>query len=133
MAKQQNGAQSVEVIPGRKIVLSAGVGKTNVDELKWLTETVLSNANAWKGSGWAYIADCSQMSPVGPAEGGELVQMTKKFVDAGCKAFAFAEGKSLMLKVQAQKNTERSQTGVAEAHFATVDEALAWLKNEIKI
>lgn len=133
MAKQQNGAQSVEVISGRKIVLSAGVGKTNVDELKWLTETVLSNASAWKGSGWAYIADCSQMSPVGPAEGGELVQMTKKFVDAGCKAFAFAEGKSLMLKVQAQKNTERSQTGVAEAHFATVDEALAWLKDEIKI
>lgn len=132
MAKQ-NGAQSVEVIPGRKIVLSAGVGKTNVDELKWLTETVLSSASAWKSTGWAYIADCSQMSPVGPAEGGELVQMTKKFVEAGCKAFAFAEGKSLMLKVQAQKNTERSQTGVAEAHFATVDEALAWLKDEMKI
>ena len=133
MAKQQNGAQSVEVIPGRKIVLSAGVGKTNIDELKWLTETVLSHASAWKSTGWAYIADCSQMSPVGPAEGGELVTMTKKFVEAGCKAFAFAEGKSLMLKVQAQKNTERSQTGVAEAHFATVDEALAWLKDEIKI
>lgn len=133
MAKQQNGAQSVEVIPGRKIVLSAGVGKTNIDELKWLTETVLSSASAWKSTGWAYIADCSQMSPVGPAEGGELVQMTKKFVEAGCKAFAFAEGKSLMLKVQAQKNTERSQTGVAEAHFATVDEALAWLKDEMKI
>lgn len=132
MAKQ-NGAQSVEVIPGRKIVLSAGVGKTNIDELKWLTETVLSSASAWKSTGWAYIADCSQMSPVGPAEGGELVQMTKKFVEAGCKAFAFAEGKSLMLKVQAQKNTERSQTGVAEAHFATVDEALAWLKDEMKI
>jgi len=132
MAKQ-NGAQSVEVIPGRKIVLSAGVGKTNIDELKWLTETVLSSASAWKSTGWAYIADCSQMSPVGPVEGGELVQMTKKFVEAGCKAFAFAEGKSLMLKVQAQKNTERSQTGVAEAHFATVDEALAWLKDEMKI
>ena len=58
------GAQSVEVIPGRKIVLSAGVGKTNVEELKWLTETVLSSAKSWKGTGWAYIADCSQMSPV---------------------------------------------------------------------
>ena len=31
MAKK-NGAQSVEKIPGRKIVLSAGVGKTNIDE-----------------------------------------------------------------------------------------------------
>ena len=132
MAKK-NGAQSVEVISGRKIVLSAGVGKTNVDELKWLTQTVLDEAKAWKTSGWAYIADCSQMSPVTPTEGGELVNMTKAFVEAGCKAFAFAEGTSIMLKVQAQKNTERSQTGVLEAHFATVEEALDWLKTEVHI
>ena len=132
MAKK-NGAQSVETIPGRKIVLSAGVGKTNIDELKWLTDTVLASASAWKSTGWAYIADCSQMSPVTPAEGSELVTMTKKFVNAGCKAFAFAEGKSIMLKVQAQKNTQRSETGVLEGHFVTVDEALAWLKNEVNI
>lgn len=130
MAKK-NGAQTVDVIPGRKIVLSAGVGKTNIDELKWLTETVLASSKAWHSTGWAYIADCSQMEPVSPAEGGELVTMTKKFVDAGCKAFAFAEGKSLLLKVQAQKNTQRSQTGVAEGHFATVEEALDWLKKEL--
>lgn len=128
-----NGAQTVNVIPGRKIVLSAGVGKTNVDELKWLTETVLNSAKTWKSSGWAYIADCSQMSPVTPAEGGELVTMTKKFVEAGCKAFAFAEGKSVLLKVQAQKNTERSKTGVVEGHFETVEEALDWLKKEVHI
>ena len=128
-----NGAQTVETISGRKIVLSAGVGKTNVEELKWLTETVLAEAKAWKTTGWAYIADCSKMSPVGPAEGGELVKMTKAFVDAGCKAFGFAEGSSIMLKIQAQKNTERSQTGVLEGHFATVEEVLAWLKDEVNI
>ena len=132
MAKK-NGAQTVETIPGRKIVLSTGVGKTNVDELKWLTDTVLAEAAAWKATGWAYIADCSQMSPVSATEGGELVTMTKKFVDAGCKAFGFAEGKSLMLKVQAQKNTERSQTGVEEGHFETVDQVLAWLKTDVGI
>ncbi len=131
--KKKNGAQSVDVIPGRRIVLSAGVGKTNVEELKWLSETVLSCAKAWKHSGWAYIADCSQMSPVTPAEGGELVVMTQKFVDAGCKAFAFAEGKSILLKVQAQKNTERSHTGVTEGHFVTVEEALDWLKQEVHL
>ena len=127
------GAQSVETIPGRKIVLSAGVGKTNIDELKWLTDTVLSSARAWKNTGWAYIADCSQMSPVSPDEGGELVTMTKKFVEAGCKAFAFAEGSSVLLKVQAQKNTQRSQTGIIEGHFATVEETLNWLKTEVHI
>ena len=126
-----NGAQSVQTIPGRKIVLSAGVGKTNIDELKWLTETVLAEAAAWKSTGWAYIADCSKMSPVTPAEGGELVTMTKKFVEAGCKAFGFAEGSSVMLKLQAQKNTQRSETGVLEGHFATVDEVLTWLKDEV--
>ena len=132
MAKK-NGAQSVEVIPGRKIVLSAGVGKTNVEELRWLTETVLAEAAAWKSTGWAYIADCSQMSPVSPSEGGELVTMTQKFVEAGCKAMGFAEGSSVMLKVQAQKNTERSHTGITEGHFATVDEVLEWLKNDVHI
>lgn len=131
--EMKNGAQTVTLIPGRKIILSAGVGKTNIDELKWLTQTVLSNAKAWKASGWAYIADCSKMDPVTPAEGGELVVMTQKFVEAGCKAFGFAEGKSIMLKIQAQKNTERSQTGVAEGHFATVDEVLEWLEKDIKI
>lgn len=131
--EKKNGAQSVKTIPGRHIVLSKGTGKTNVDELKWLTETVLKEAKSWKTSGWTYIADCSEMSPVSPAEGGELVEMTKKFVNAGCKAFGFAEGSSVMLKVQAQKNTERSHTGVVEGHFATVDEVLAWSKKEINI
>lgn len=126
-----NGAQSVETIPGRKIILSTGVGKTNIDELKWLTKTVLDSAAAWKSTGWAYIADCSKMNPVTPAEGGELVIMTKKFVEAGCKAFGFAEGSSVMLKLQAQKNTQRSETGVLEGHFATVDEVLTWLNDEV--
>ncbi len=132
MAKQ-NGAQSVEVVTGRRVVVSAGVGKTNIDELKWLTDTVLAEAAAWKDSGWAYIADCSQMKPVTGAESGELVTMTQKFVEAGCKAFGFAEGTSIMLKVQAQKNTERSETGVAEGHFATVEEALDWIKEAVQI
>ena len=49
------------------------------------------------------------------------------------KAFGFAEGKSIMLKIQAQKNTERSQTGVLEGHFATVEEVLDWLKSDVGI
>ena len=65
--------------------------------------------------------------------GTEMGAKAKAFVDAGCKAFGFAEGTSIMLKVQAQKNTERSQTGVAEGHFATVEEVLDWLKKEVNI
>ena len=132
MAKR-NGAQTVEAVAGRHVVGSACVGRTNIDVIKWLTETVLAEAAAWKSSGWAYIADCSEMDPVAPAEGGELVIMTQKFVEAGCKAIGFAEGHSIMLKVQAKKNTERSNTGIMEGHFATVDEALAWIKEDIGI
>ena len=131
--KETHGSQSVEVIAGRKIILSAGKGKTNIEDLKWLTATVLKNAGAWKADGWAYIADCTAMEPVAPDEVGELIEMTKAFVEAGCKAMGFAEGSSVMLKVQAQKNTERSQTGIAEGHFATVEEVLEWLKNDIHI
>ena len=131
--KDIHGSQEIEIVAGRRVIVSAGKGKTNVDDLKWLMTTVLSKVSAWKNIGWAYVADCSEMSPVSPAEGGELVKMTKAFVDAGCKAFGFAEGKSVMLKIQAQKNTERSQTGVDEGHFATVDEALAWIKDTVKL
>ena len=59
--------------------------------------------------------------------------MTKAFVDAGCKAFGFAEGSSIMLKVQAKSNTQRSATGVKEGHFATVEEVLDWLKKDVNI
>ena len=31
---RKKGAQSVDLIPGRRIILSAGVGKTNLEELK---------------------------------------------------------------------------------------------------
>ena len=129
----KNGVQSVKVVPGRRIVISTGAGKASVEELRKLTDTVLDSAKQWKQLGWAYVADCSQVAPVSPAEAGELVIMTKKLVEAGCQALGFAEGKSIMLKVQAQKNTERSATGVAEGHFATIEEVLEWLKTEIKI
>lgn len=44
MAKKK-GAQSVETVPGRKIVVSSAVGSTNVDEIKWLTQIVLASAS----------------------------------------------------------------------------------------
>ena len=131
--KETHGTQSVEVVMGRKIILSAGNGHTNVDDLKWLTETVLKHASVWKGKDWAYIADCTQMEPVGPEEVGQLVKMTKEFVNAGCKAFGFAEGDSVMLKAQTKTNTKVSHTGVIEGHFATVKEVLEWLQKDIHV
>ena len=72
--RETHGSQEIEVIAGRNIVLSAGIGKTNADDLKWLMQTVLSKVGAWKTSGWAYIADCTKMEPVGPGEISCLVE-----------------------------------------------------------
>lgn len=129
--KETHGTQEVEVIIGRRVIVSAGKGKTNIDDLKWLMQTVLSKAAIWKGSGWAYIADCTQMEPVGIGETSQLIEMTKAFVEAGCKAFGFAEGPSIMLKAQTKTNTKMSETGVVEGHFATVDEVLNWLHKDL--
>ena len=129
----KKGAQTVDRVPGRNIIVSAGVGRTNIEELKWLTQTVITSASSWKNTGWAYVADCSQMDPVGPEEAAILVDMTKAFVAAGCKAFGFAEGSSIMLQIQAKKNTKMSNTGIPEGHFATFDEAVAWIKEAVNI
>lgn len=131
--KERCLTQVVEDVSGRRIIVSAGIGQTNPTDLQWLMDTVLKHAAAWKSTGWAYIADCTKMKPIGPQESSVLVKMTKAFVDAGCKAFGFAEGASMMLKIQAKKNTQMSDTGVIEGHFATVDEVLDWLKEDLKL
>lgn len=130
--KEVHGTQSVEVILGRNIILSAGKGLTNVPDLVWLQETVLKKSKLFRGD-WAYIADCIEMQPVGPKEISQLIEMTKAFVDAGCKAFGFAEGTSVMMKAQTKTNTKFSKTGVIEGHFATVEEVLEWLKTDLAI
>ena len=82
--KEKCLTQVVEDIPGRRVILSAGIGQTNPTDLQWLMDTVLKHAVAWKASGWAYIADCTKMKPIGPQASSVLVKMTKAFVDAGC-------------------------------------------------
>jgi len=73
------------------------------------------------------------MNPVAPSVGKELVIMTQRLVEAGCKAIGFAEGEAIMLKIQAKRNTELSNTGILEGHFSTVDEVLRWLESELSI
>ena len=72
--KETHLTQRVEDIPGRRIILSAGMGQTNVDDLQWLMDTVLKHAAGWKATGWAYIADCTQMKPIGPKESSVLLR-----------------------------------------------------------
>ena len=79
------------------------------------------------------IATMFSVISVSATEGEFTQAQAKALVDAGCKAFGFAEGSSVMLKLQAKKNTQLSETGVIEGHFATVDEVLDWLKEDLKL
>lgn len=119
-----------ELIPGRNIVLVTGKGKSNADEIEAFTEEVLDAVTDWKDSGWAYVADCAKMTPVSAAESQALITLTQKLVEAGCKALAFVDVASFMIKIQAQNHTERSQTHVASKHFRIVPDALDWLAKE---
>lgn len=130
---KRNGSQLVDIIPGRRIIFSKGVGNATAADIRWLEQTILTQAALWKTTGWAYVADCSEMAPVAPAENLLLVEMTKKIVASNCKALGFVDGKSILLKVQSKKNTENSNTGVPQEHFATKEEALAWLQKAHRI
>ena len=43
--KDVHGSQEVEGIIGRRIIVSAGKGKTNVEDLVWLKENIEQSLN----------------------------------------------------------------------------------------
>lgn len=125
--RKTNGAQYVEVIAGKKIVKSGAVGATTVEEIKWLTDTLVSEAAAWKDTGWAYLVDITQMSPVSSEASLELVNLHNRLGASGCKIMAFVDGKSIFTAVQAKVHQKQSESDIQEAHFATEEEAVKWI------
>ncbi len=125
--KLTHGAQTVETIAGKRIVKSGAVGETNIEEIQWLTKTLLSSASAWKSSGWIYMVDISKMSPVAPEVSAELVNLHKDLTAAGCKGMAFIEGASFFTAAQAKQHQKQSHTQIMEGHFKTEEDAIKWV------
>ena len=121
-----HGAQTVQTYTGKRIIKSGAVGATNVEEVKWLTNTLVGLAAAWKASGWVYIVDISKMSPVAPEVSQELVTLHKKLTEAGCKAMAFVEGGAFFTAAQAKEHQKQSHAVIQEGHFRTEEEAIKW-------
>ena len=121
------------VVPGRRVIFVTGSGKANAQIIREFTDSVLKEAEKWKETGWAYVADCSKVPPVTPEESEALIDLTKRICDAGCRVIAFVEGKAFMIKIQAMKHTEKSQTHIAEGHFKTIPEALDWVEKEFHL
>ena len=63
--KETHLTQRVEDIPGRRVILSAGIGQTNVDDLQWLMDTVLKHAAGWKATGNAAAYALGRHGPLG--------------------------------------------------------------------
>lgn len=131
MAKK-HGTQTVETIPGKRMVKSGAVGSTNVEEVQWLTKTLVSEASAWKRSGWGYICDISKMSPVTPDVSKELVELHKMLEESGCKAMAFVDFGSFVTSAQAKRHQQKSNAAIQEGHFKTDADAIAWIETILK-
>lgn len=125
--KFTHGAQIVETIPGKRAIKSSAAGATNVVEVKWLTEKLVSTSAPWKASGWAYIVDISKMAPATPEVSKELITLHSKLTAAGCKAMAFVEGAAFVLAAQAKEHQKQSHAAIQEGHFRTEAEALKWI------
>lgn len=126
------GVQTVESVEGKRALKSGAVGSTNAEEVKWLTETLVSNSKAWKSSGWGYIVDISKMAPVTPDVSQELVDLHKKLEEAGCKAMAFVDFGSFVTSAQAKKHQKQSNAAIQEGHFKTDEDAIKWIDSILK-
>ncbi len=123
----KHGAQTIDTYAGKKVLKSGAVGSTTVEEVKWLTEKLVSLSVAWKSTGWAYIVDISSMSPVTPDISQELVNLHKKLAASGCKAMAFVNFASFITGAQAKEHQKKSNTLIQEGQFRTEAEALKWI------
>ena len=130
--KLTHGAQTVETIAGKRAIKSGAVGATNVEEIRWLVNQLVTLSGTWKASGWAYVVDITKMAPASPDVSKELVDLHKKLTAAGCKAMAFVEGGAFMLAAQAKEHQKQSHAAIQEGHFRTEAEALAWVDTVLR-
>ena len=130
--KFTHGAQTVDTYPGKRVIKSGAVGATNAEEVKWLTEKLVSLSVSWKTQGWAYIVDISKMSPVTPDVSEVLVDLHKQLSAAGCKAMAFVNFAAFITAAQAKEHQKQSKAAIQEGHFRTEAEALKWVETIVK-
>lgn len=130
--KKVYGAQTVETIPGKRIVKSGAVGATNADEVRWLIQQLASLSAPWKAKGWVYMVDISKMAPATPEVSAVLVDLHKHLMSSGCKGMAFVEGAALYVAAQAKQHQKDAHTIMREQHFKTEADALKWIDTILK-
>ena len=127
-----HGTQQIYVYSEKRIIKSSAIGTTNVEEVRWLSEKMVSFAEEWKESGWGYVCCIGEMSPVTADVSEELIELHKKLETSGCKAIAFVNPDAFMVGMQAKKHQKKSKASYKEKHFKTEEEAVAWLEKQLQ-
>lgn len=128
-----HGVQTVNTYDnGKRVIKSGAVGSTNVEEVRWLTEKLVSLTSAWRNTGWGYVVDISAMAPCTPEVSRELVGLHRTLAAAGCKAMAFVNFAAFITGAQAKEHQKKSNTDIQEGHFRTEEDALKWLGTVIR-
>lgn len=119
------------VLQGRNIILSKGLGKWDVEDVKTLTADILSRAKNFGSARWGYIADPSQMDPLFSKEtSDEFAKLHVALQLGGCKAIGFLDGNTAAMKLQSQKHQNKSESSEIEVgHFKTLEDSLEWIKD----
>ncbi len=128
-----HGAQQIYVYEEKRIIKSSATGKTNEEEVQWLTDKMLEYSEEWKDCGWGYLVGIGDMEPVTAEVSAMLIEFHKKLESAGCKAIAFVESDAFVIAVQAKRHGKKSKTAYKEKHFKREKEAMDWLEKMLSV
>lgn len=115
--------------PGRKVVITEGIGKANPENVRQVVDYVLKKGKSFGGK-WGYIPIIDKMEPIlDPESQKEFAGMHSACEAAGCIAMGFAAGGMAAIKVQAKRHQQASHADkLSVEYFRTKEEALDWMK-----
>jgi hypothetical protein len=123
----RNG-NTVGIVDGRNIILSAGVGKWEPQQVRELIEDMKKAKSKITGK-WAYIANPTGMDPILSKEtSAEFVNLHKYCEQNGCVAMGMVVGRKAAIKHAAAQHAQEAHVAMQTLNFATVEDALEWMK-----
>ncbi|MEN2774931.1 hypothetical protein [Acetivibrio clariflavus] len=128
-----NESQSRTVVfydsPKKNIIITDGFGKVSKEDIIWMIDEVRRRVKQTNGK-WAWIVGCDKMDPIIDPECQKIfADLHKNLESEGCAAIAYAVGKTVAMKVQAQRHRLQANDKLVTEYFRTIEEALEWLKD----
>lgn len=118
------------IVSGRNILMSSNQGNLKPEQVEELTRNLLKLSFNFRGQPFAYIADPTKLNPIISIEtSAEFAKLHLALEKAGCKAVAFLDSNTVLMKRQSQKHQKQSEAKEIQVqHFKTFEEALDWFE-----